>query len=94
MGLLSSTRRPIGATIRSITRITSLLSWKRTSVRSRMPARSTNTCRGPLTRISVTLSSRRNCSSGPNPRMSATICSNISLRSLRDSGSPVSIRVS
>ncbi len=41
IGLLSSTRLPSGATMRSIMRITSAVSRKRTSLSSSMPRRST-----------------------------------------------------
>ena len=66
-GSASSTRRPSGARMRSIASRSSAADAKRTSVRSRRPARSTHTGPTPLTITSSTPGSRSNGSSGPNP---------------------------
>ena len=66
-GSASSTRRPSGARIRSIASRRSAADAKRTSVRSRRPARSTHTGPAPLTITSSTAGSRSSGSSGPSP---------------------------
>ena len=65
IGLLRSTRRPSGATIRSIR--SAATPSARSSPRSSRPRRSTHTSRPALTRISVTVGSSSNGSSGPRP---------------------------
>ena len=90
IGLLSSTRRPSGATMRSTIRMTSSLSRNLMSALFQLAVRSTKTCWGPLTSTSVTVSSCSNVSSGPSPRMSAMTMSKMSLRSIRLSGNPSS----
>src|SRR4051794_38752333 len=90
IGLDSSTRRPIGAMIRSMIRITWSSFWKTTFVSSILPDRSMKIWRGPLTMISVTDSSRRSGSSGPRPMISSVICSSIRTRSARVRARPSS----
>ena len=79
MGELSSTRRPTALTIRSMTRIRCLSSWKVPGTRSSTPWRSTYTCLNVFTRMSLMVGSRSSGSSGPSPktssRMSLRICS-------------------
>ena len=81
MGEDSSTRRPIRATIRSITR----RSWTSFSNCSSdwaiRPRRSMKIVLGPLTMISVTCGSSSRFSSGPSPRTSWPISEDSSSRS-------------
>ena len=72
IGLASSTRRPSGARMRSITCRRWASSWKRASTGAMRPARSTNTRSGPQTITSVTAGSRSSGSSGPRPSASST----------------------
>ena len=67
----SSMRRPTSATILLMIRRRCESSVKRTVVSYSRPWRSTQTSYGPLTMISVTLSSASSRSSGPWPRMSS-----------------------
>ncbi len=72
IGLLSSMRRPIAAAMRWLTLATCAASRNRALERTVLPDRSTNTRSGPLTMISVMLSSSSSGSSGPRPSMSLT----------------------
>ena len=90
IGLDSSMRRPIGEMILSMMRMTWSSFWKTTLVSSRRPLRSMYTWRGPLTMISVTVSSRRSGSMGPRPMISSVICSSIRTRSARVRARPSS----
>ena len=73
IGLASSRRRPNGASMRRITRVTWSSLMNRVLARCRTPATSTKTCSGPFTRISLTLVSASNGSSGPKPVTSSRI---------------------
>src|SRR5713101_5324786 len=77
----SSTRRPIRATIRSITRRRSRSLSKTSSDWVRRPRRSAKIVLGPLTMISLTSGSSSKDSSGPRPRTSCMISSASSSRS-------------
>src|SRR2546427_616651 len=79
-GFASSTRRPIGAMIRSITRMTCSSLTNVTSESCSLPLRSTYVRKGPLTMTSVMVSSLRSGSIGPKPRISSRICSSIRWR--------------
>ena len=70
IGEASSTRRPTRVTIREAMFITCRLSRNSTEVSSSLPPRSTKTCLGPLTIMSVMPSSANSGSSGPSPSMS------------------------
>jgi len=72
-GWLSSTRRPMGATIRSMTLRTCWSSAKARSVLLRIPARSTKILSAPLTMISVTSGFASRSSTGPRPTASLKI---------------------
>ena len=71
----SSMRRPTWATILLMIRRRCDSSVNRTGVSYSRPSRSTQTSYGPLTMISVTVSSASSRSSGPWPRMSSAIAS-------------------
>ncbi len=71
-GLLSSMRRPMGATMRSITWRRSASSRKATSMRSRRPSRSMKIFHGSFTMISVMVGSSSKGSSGPRPTIRST----------------------
>jgi len=83
MGMLSSTRRPKGVTMRSITVLRSVSAAKARSVVSNFPRRSTMTGWQPVTMISETDGSFSSGSIGPRPSTSAmtrvTSCSRSSL---------------
>jgi len=90
MGLDSSTRRPMRDTILSMIFIRWALSENTTSVSSSLPRRSTNTCEGPLTRMSDTVGSASKGSSGPRPMISSWMSSTMRLRSCAFSAAPAS----
>ena len=73
IGLDSSTRRLTVETIRSMVCMSSASPVKRASMRCRLPWRSTHTSLGPLTMISVIVSSASSGSRMPRPSDSSTI---------------------
>ena len=73
IGLDSSTRRLTVETMRSIVCMSSASLVKRASMRCRLPWRSTHTSSGPLTMISVIVSSASSGSRMPRPSDSSTI---------------------
>src|ERR1700730_5786523 len=77
----SATRRPIRATIRSMTRRSSRSFSKTSSDCARRPRRSAKIVLGPFTMISLTSGSSRRDSKGPSPRTSCMISSASSARS-------------
>ena len=81
IGLASSTRRPSGDRMRSMTCSRCAESANRAGAGSMRPHRSTNTASGPLTMTSVTSGSRRSGSSGPNPSVSSTTACTTARRS-------------
>ncbi len=72
IGLLSSTRRPTAAAMRWAMLAACAASRKRTLDSRILPRCSTNTRSGPLTMMSVMVSSSSSGSSGPRPSMSST----------------------
>ena len=86
IGELSSTRRPIRLTIRSMTRSRWASSWNVAVTRSSTPRRSTNTFRYVLTRMSLIVGSRSSGSRGPRPNTSSRTSANRVSRSARLSG--------
>ena len=83
IGLDSSHRRPRGATIRWITRMTWSASLNVMSVLYSLPSRSTQTCLGPFTMISENWSSAMRSWIGPYPTTSANTASCRRRRSVR-----------
>ena len=83
MGDASSTRRPSGPSMRSMSALSCASSENRASERNRRPSRSKNTSCGPFTMISVTVSSARSPSRGPNPNTASTSSSASRCRSSR-----------
>jgi hypothetical protein len=90
IGELSSMRRPTPLTMRSITRSRCWSSWNAAGTLSSLPRRSTNTCLCVLTRMSLTVLSRRSGSSGPKPNTSSSTSPRMASRSPTDNGMPVS----
>ena len=83
IGVDSSTRRPAWATIFTMIRRRCESSLNLTSVWKILPWRSIQTSYGPLTMISVIVSSASRRSSGPWPRMSSVSSRTRRSRSLR-----------
>ncbi len=101
IGELSSIRRPMRLTMRSITRSRCWSSWNEAATRSSTPARSTNTLLCVFTRMSLMPGSRSSGSSGPRPNTSSSTSVNSDSRSLRligvvssPSSWPSSVRIS
>ena len=93
IGELSSMRLPLSASRRSMTRDSARELEKRTDVRLSTPSRSTKTVSGPLTMISVMVSSANRSSRTPRPTASCTnwrsICSR-SMSALKDCRATIS----